>query len=154
MRKRRDRRRGKTAMAMVDAVIAVAVGAAMILAVTAVLIAANSANDVAQQNITAYNAARQVVENLRTFKGAAMAKTANSGATYVDATSYGPVPQLTQLSNGTVQVRILAPRTGSSLRQAVIKVTWTAGDRRRGQGAVSSKTRYLSALFIGNGVAR
>jgi hypothetical protein len=134
---------------MIDTIIAMAVGVVLILSTTAVLIAANSANDAAAQNAIAYNAARQVVENLRIRKAAVIKTTTG----YVDATTYGPVPQLDKLTNATANVQITNPR--GILIQADVKVTWTAGDRRNANlsGAVSQRTRILTALFAKNGVA-
>jgi hypothetical protein len=120
----------------------VAVGAAMMLATTAVVIAANSANDAAQQNVTAYNAARQVVENLRTFKSATI-----KNNTYTDVTVFGAVPQLAQLNNATATLVVSSPKSGSSLKRAIVTINWKAGDRSL------SKSRTLVALFMKNGVA-
>jgi len=140
MLKRYNRRRANAAMAMLDTVIATAGGAALILSTTAVLMAANSANDAATQNVAAYNAARQVVENLRIYKAAYIANN-----TYNDATVFGSIPQLTQLSGGQASVKITSPR--GILKQAVVTISWRAGGRS------IQRSRKLTALFAANGVA-
>jgi len=146
MQKPSKRRRGAAGMAILDTLLATSVGAIVILATTALLMAANAANDAAAQDVAAYNAARQIVENLRVMKAAKFNNVSN-----YNATSFGPVPQLSLLNNGSATVTIADWKSGSTVKQAFITVNWrTLGS---GKTTTMNRSRQLTALFSKNGVA-
>ena len=139
----RSRRRSRVAGAiLLDAMLALTMGTTLLLATSSVLAGAASANDAAAQNISAYNSARQVVENLRLFKAAKL-----TNGTYTDATKFGAIPQLSRLTQGSASVVISSPRSGVSLKQANITITWVAGQ------PAHARSRTITALFTKNGIA-
>lgn len=94
----------------------------------------------AQENILAVQCARQVIENVRYVKNANVAT-----GTYSNATSLGPVPQLSQLKNGTVAADV-STYSGTTL-QVVVTVTWQS------KMSHSNRSTIVSAFVAPNGVS-
>lgn len=116
-------RRGRTGSLLIDVMIALFVGTLVILSCVALTMASSSAADAARQNNLATNAGRQVLENLRAYKGAGFAS-----GTYADATVFGAVPQLARLGNGRASVTINTHR--DALKHVSVTVRWEAGANR------------------------
>jgi type II secretory pathway pseudopilin PulG len=136
----RRRRRRSHGFLMLEVTFALAIAVFVILSALGFMISAAAASNVARQNTIAYNAARQVVENVRLYKGA---KLANNS--YPNVTVFGPVPQLAELNSGAASMTIAAWR--APIKQVTVTVTWKAGDRG---GKPRSKT--LVALVSPKGV--
>ena len=100
----------------------------------------SSAIDGAKQATIACNAAQQVIENVRSYKGA---KVANG--TYANTTVFGPVPQISELSGGTATLTI-ATYSGS-LKRATVTVGW------RANGNAQSRSMTQTTLISAGGVA-
>lgn len=86
-------------------------------------------------------AARQVVENIRSFKKAAIAD-----GTYQDATALGAVPQLSTLSNASISASVSTFNTRA--HQVVVTVNWYSVPLKR------NLTQKFTTLFSSDGVAR
>jgi hypothetical protein len=86
-------------------------------------------------------AARQVVENVRSFRGGQVAV-----GTYQDARTLGAVPQLDNLQSATVSASVTTFSTRS--RQVVVVVSWysTPGNR--------TVTEKFTTLFSADGVTK
>ena len=125
---------------MLEMTFAMAIAIFVILSALGFMISAAAASNVSRQNTIAYNAARQVVENVRIYKGAKL--TSNS---YSNVTVFGPVPQLSQLNEGAASMTIATWR--APIKQVTVTVTWRAGDKG---GMPRSKT--LVALVSPKGV--
>lgn len=126
---------------LLDAMLAFTLGTILCLASFSVLMGSASANNAFSQNVLAYNAARQVVENLRGYRS--FTNNPISNGTY-NGTQFGPVPQIAQMNGGATSVTISTSK--AYLRQAVVTVTWTSG-----RPAITH-TRRLVALFAPGGV--
>jgi hypothetical protein len=111
-----------------------------LLACLSVVVTASAGLNAAAQNASAYNVARQVIENLRLNKAAAVAN-----GTYTDLSTFGSVPQLSQLDGGTGVVSVSTWR--GSVKMAVVTVRW------RGGTAGQSRSTTLTALLSARGVA-
>jgi type II secretory pathway pseudopilin PulG len=133
-------RRRNRGFLMLEMTFALAIAVFVILSALSFMISAAAASNVARQNTIAYNAARQVVENVRLYKGA---KLANNS--YSNVTVFGPVPQLAQLTGGAASMTIATWR--APIKQVTVNVTWRAGDKG---GKARSKT--LVALVSPKGV--
>jgi type II secretory pathway pseudopilin PulG len=134
-------RRHRQGFLMLEMTFAMAIAIFVILSALSFMISAAAASNVSRQNTIAYNAARQVVENIRLYKGAKL----NTTATPVAATQYGPVPQLAQLKSGSATATIVSWR--APIQQVTVTVTWSAGSKG---GILRSKT--LVALVSPKGV--
>jgi len=77
-----------------------------------------------RESVMACNAARQVIENMRTIKDAKF----NTG-TYSDARAFGAVPQLTGLTNSSVSMVVLA--SVGKAKKVTVTVSWTSAVRAR-----------------------
>ncbi|WP_394794829.1 hypothetical protein [Armatimonas sp.] len=86
-------------------------------------------------------AARQVVENIRSFKKAAVAD-----GMYQDATILGAVPQLSILSNASVSAHVSSFNTRA--HQVVVTVSWYSVPARR------NRVEKFTTLFSSDGVAK
>jgi hypothetical protein len=125
---------------MLEMTFALAIAVFVILSAFAFMISAAAASNVARQNTIAYNAARQVVENVRLYKGAKLAN-----GSYPDVTVVGPVPELSQLTGAGASMTIADWRP--PIKQVTVMVTWRAGDR----GGMS-RSKALVALISPKGV--
>jgi hypothetical protein len=129
------KRRNVGAFLLLDALIAIFMGAIVLLSVVNLVIAGAVASESARQNNLAVNGARQILENVRLRRNAVL-----TDGTYSDATVFGPVPQIASLRNGSASVKISTVQ--STLKSVVISVTWRSGERG-GQ----TKTRVISGLL-------
>ena len=86
-------------------------------------------------------AARQVVENIHGFKEGGVAL-----GTYSDATSLGPVPQLSSLT--TASVSAIVTSYNARARQVVVTVNWYSVPAKR------SLSEKFTTLFSSDGVAK
>ena len=129
----------RRAFLMLDTIVAMFVGGIVILGCYTIVSSASSGANTARQNALACNAARQVIENLRRYKA-----TPVSNGTYSDATVFGSVPQLAQLSSSTASVTISTFR--GSVDQAVVTIRWRAG------GNTAQKSRQYAALLMQGGI--
>jgi Tfp pilus assembly protein PilV len=126
---------------LLDAMIAVFVGAVVLLGTVGAILSGVATAEAARQNNLACHCARQILENIRLRRGAVVAD-----GDYADATTFGPVPQLARLRDGSASVRVLA--WSAPVKSVIITVRWRAG-----QGGGAAKTRVLSALIGPKGVA-
>jgi type II secretory pathway pseudopilin PulG len=130
--------------------IAVAITTFILLSSVALLASASSAADAARQNTVAYNAARQVIENIRQYRGAPLP--ASTTQVY-SLEQFGPVPQLQQLTSqrggagATGELRILPYR--DTVKMVTVRVVWRSGDR-----GGKLRERTLTTLIAPEGVAR
>lgn len=137
------RRRWQRGAILIDVMLALVMGVFIALAACGLMASATGTATATRENDLACNAARQVIENVRHFRGAAVADNA-----YADATIFGPVPQLARLPAGAVaSVRVAAYR--GTLKQVVATVTWK-GARTGGVGL--PRQRVLTALVAPRGV--
>ena len=122
----RSHRPGPTgpAFVLLDMMIALAVATLVLLSAFSLVIASVAALNVARQNAVAYNAARQITENVRLYKAAPLAN-----GTYPDVTVFGPVPQLAQLSGGAASLTIATYR--GAVKSVTVSVSWRAGERSK-----------------------
>jgi len=118
----------------------------VLLATISLLINAAGAADAAKQNTIAYNAARQVVENVRNYRGAPLAP-----GEYTDVRAFGAVPQLDATATSgmkdaraTMSIRMYR----NPVKLVTVEVRWRSGER----GGVQ-RSRTLSTLISPNGVA-
>jgi Tfp pilus assembly protein PilV len=134
----RKRRRVAGAM-LLDALIALFVAVTVMTASTSLTVSALAAAESSRKQSVAVNAARQVFENLRSYKGAKI-----ENGTYADATVFGSVPQLSQMAQGTASVVISTYRT--TVKQAKVTIRWRTGSRRR------QREMSVTTLITGQGV--
>ena len=84
------------------------------------LMTSSSGIDAAQQTTIAYNAARQQIENVRSFRGAPLANR-------VDAPLVGPMPQLAALNGGSGTLTIQDYR--NTVKRVTVALRWRTGAR-------------------------
>ena len=106
---------------LLDALLGMMIGLFALVMVLPLVITTIAASDAGQQNATAYAATRQIIENIRTYKGDSF----NNG-TY-NATAFGEVPQLADLKNPSTTLAIST--YSGSIRRVWIRITWRAGSR-------------------------
>ncbi len=130
---------------LLDVLIALLMGTLLAFAVCNLMVSASRAGTTARENDVATTALRQIVENIRQYKGAVVVNN-----TYSDATVFGSVPQLAQMPPGTItNVRVFSYRT--TLKQVVATVTW------RGAGTTQTgvlRRRTLTVLLAPRGVTQ
>lgn len=117
-RRRHLRRRG---FLLLDALLTLAVAGLLILYGLSLMVASSSASDAAEQTALAYNAARQAIENVRSYHGA---KLVNDS--YPDD-ALGALPQLDQLNNGSA--RVLVEDYRGPVKKVRVTVSWRTGSR-------------------------
>jgi len=116
--------------------------ATVVMASTMTLFAATyTTSGGARQNNLAYNAARHVIENIRYGYGASVAVTASPQS----ATTYGPVPELSQITNGTGTVTIANYNTSGTVKCVAVTISWYDGEKTR--------SNTVSSLLTTGGVA-
>lgn len=152
-RQKRRLRTGTRGFMLADALIAVVIGALLTLSAVTVLSAASRAANSARQSVVAYNAARQVIENLRVFKASRLIDGTYGPYTNRE-TPFGLVPQLgavgqsaatRPLNAGTVSFTVSTRR--NNLRSVRVTVTYNT------DVPVKTVTRVLPALLVPDGVA-
>ncbi len=126
---------------LLDALLALMAAVMLILYSLSLMMSASSASDAAQQTTVAYNAARQAIENVRSFHGAPLAND-----TYT-LTQLGPVPQFNQLNSPGGSVRIDNSPFGGPVKRVTVAVTWRAG------GNQQERSVRVTTLVTPGGVA-
>ena len=124
---------------LLEVMVSLIIATLVIMSGLSLLMTASSGIDLALQNTIAANAARQVVENVRFYKG----QTVPVG-TYMDAQQFGAIPQLSNLNNGAASVYVVSWRP--QVVQVAVTVRWNSG----GRSLARSKT--LSTLVTNDGV--
>lgn len=141
------RRRGPVAaFLLLDTMLALSVAVLVLLASCSIVVSGAAAADAARQNNAAYNCGRQVIENLRLRRGAAV-----PNGPYPDATVFGPVPQLAYLrgSTGSPAAASMSVTTWRGpVKQVAVTVTWRAG-----ANGGRPRSRTTTALVGPKGVA-
>ena len=114
---------------LLDVLIGLAVTSFVLLATISLLINAAGAADAAKQNTIAYNAARQVVENVRNYRGAPLAP-----GEYTDVRAFGAVPQLDATATSgmkdaraTMSIRMYR----NPVKLVTVEVRWAGARPRR-----------------------
>ena len=137
---------------MVDVLIAVFVTALLLMALTSLMIAARVSAKAATENNAAYNAARQVMENVRRYDGSPLTVRDYTNA---DVLRLGDVPQAADLAQPTITMTLATwqdPATGvvrPQMKLISVVVTW----QTRGTVA-ATKTRTFVSLVTAKGVVR
>lgn len=93
-----------------------------------------------REHLAASLVARQVIENIRSFRAAGILE-----GTYSNATTLGPVPQLTSLTQSSVSATI-SPWSGRA-HQAVVTVSWYSIPGKR------TLSQTFTTLICSDGVA-
>ncbi len=106
---------------LLDAVLALTLAVLLILYGLSLMMTTASASDAAQQTTVAYNAARQAIENVRSFHGAKLANGKYSNA------ALGPLPQLAQLGGGSASMTVEDYR--NPVKRVRVVIDWYAGGR-------------------------
>jgi Tfp pilus assembly protein PilV len=102
----------------------VVLSAILILASFRMLVDSYQVETSTRESVMACNAARQVIENMRTIKDARF-----TTGTYTDARVFGAVPQLASLSNSSVSM-VIATSVGKA-KKVSVTVAWTSAVRSR-----------------------
>lgn len=127
---------------LLDAMIAMFVAISGLLACVSLFTSSFMAANGAQQNALAYNAARQVMENIRSSQGAAVATGTNMDA----AANFGPVPELAQMDHGSGSVTISNWSSDNTVKCVAVTITWYDGHKT---------ANFTSSTLIGpNGVVQ
>ncbi|MGC4046822.1 MAG: hypothetical protein QM758_23760 [Armatimonas sp.] len=134
------RRRGRTGFTLPDVLLGVAASAMILMGSFRMLIDSYQIETSTRESVSACNAARQIIENMRTIKDAKF-----DTGTYPDARVFGAVPQLTSLNNANASM-IVAASVGKS-KKVTVTVSWTSAVRAR------SKTWKLVTLIGPGGVS-
>lgn len=130
---------------LIDLMIALTLGLVVMMATCSLMVSATGVGTTTRENDIAYNAARQVLENVRQYKGAVVVDN-----TYTDATVFGSVPQLALLSSSaTASVKVATYR--GTMKQVTATVTWKGATTDR---TGLSRSRKLSALIAPRGITR
>lgn len=124
---------------LLDSVVALFVATTVLTASSSLAISALAAAETSRQQSIATNAARQVIENLRAYKGAKI-----ENGTYPDASVFGAIPQLSRMSYASAAVVVSTYRT--TVKQAKVTVRWKTGNLRRQREM--SVTTLLSAQGV------
>jgi len=148
----RSQRRRCGGALLVDVLVAFFVVITMLLSMTALLIASRITARLSTENNAAYNAARQVIENIRLYEGGPLA---TGSYTNAQVLALGTVPQLTNLTNANVSMTLSRwqdPTTAQyrdPVKLVQVTVTWnTLGSIQ------TTKSRTLSSLVTPNGLVQ
>lgn len=106
-------------------------------------IASNMSRQAAVENNVAYNAARQILENTRLYKGGLLA---NGPYTQTNILSLGEVPQLNSLVNPSVSMTVSTWRT--RVKYVKVTVSWTSNSTN-----YVKKSQVLVGLVTSKGLA-
>lgn len=134
------RRHRQGAISILDVLIAFACAVVITASVAVGALTAVGAEARAQDNLLAAQCARQIIENVRSIRGARVA-----AGIYTDATTLGPVPQLARLTDSTVSAEV-SPYHGTTL-QVIVTVSW------RSRAGHASRSTSVTALVAPDGVA-
>ena len=133
---------------MLDAILALMAAFMLVIYGLSLTMTTSSASDSARQTTLAYNAARQAIENARSFHGAKLAdgtySTEDGSMSIV-----GPLPQVDELSGGRAAIRIQTLRSSgpSLMKQAWVTIAWRAG------GRAQDRSITVTTLVSAGGVA-
>lgn len=109
---------------LLDALLALGLTVIVVLTCVSLFVSSLAAQEVAKQQTVATHAARKVVENLRAFQQSGI-----STGIYSDASVFGPIPPLQQLTDSRADLTITPVR--GTLKRAVVNVHWQSGIPRR-----------------------
>lgn len=137
------RRRSLYGGVLVDTLLAIFIATIGTLACLSLTMASNVAQQSAVENNTAYNAARQILENTRVYKGALLS---NGSYNQADILALGSVPQLASLTDPSVSMSIANWRT--RVKQVKVTVSWTTNSATHMQ-----KSQVLVGLLTAKGAA-
>ncbi len=135
---RRHRRRA--GFTLPDVLLGVAASAMILMGSFRMLIDSYQIETSTRESVTACNAARQVIENMRTIKDARF-----DLGTYTDARVFGAVPQLSSLKNASASM-IVSTSVGKS-KKVSVTVSWTSAVNAK------AKTWKLVTLIGPGGVS-
>lgn len=124
---------------MIDAMIGMMVAIFAIVSMMPLLIAVVGSADIGEQNLQAYSAARQIIENVRFCRS----NTFPSGVYAGDA--FGAVPQLAAMKNPSVTVQLTTLANGA--RRVYVRIFWRAG-----AGGGSTRSFEAVSLLAARGV--
>jgi len=148
----RARRRRCAGALLVDVLVALFVVITMLLSMTSILIASRITAKLSIENNAAYNAARQVIENVRLYEGGPLP---TGSYTYTQVLALGTVPQVSNLTNADISMTISRwqdPVTAAyrdPVKQVQVTVTWNT------LGSVqTTKSRTLTSLVTPNGLVQ
>ena len=110
----------RAGFAMIDAMVAMLVVVFAIASMIPLAIAMVASSDIGRQNMLAYSATRQIIENVRSHR----ATTFPNGTYAFEA--FGPVPQLSQMKNPTGSVVL---QTASGSNRVLVRILWRSGAR-------------------------
>jgi hypothetical protein len=113
--------RCRNGFAMIDAMIGMMLAIFTIVSMVPLLIAVIGSADIGSQNLQAYTATRQIIENIRFCR----VSTFPSGV--YSAEAFGPVPQLAQMKNPSTTVQLTTLASGT--RRVYVRILWRAGVR-------------------------
>lgn len=116
----RGRKRQRGAF-LLDAMMSIAVASTMLLYGLSLMMTTASSADAAKQTTVAYNAARQAIENVRSYRGAVL-----RNGTY-DAEALGAMPQITEFNHGTGTVVVESFR--DPVKKVTVLISWHTGGR-------------------------
>ena len=133
-------KRGQQAVMIFDALMGIFLLMMVFCAMLSAMITGIQSGRRGREHLAASLAARQVVENIRSFRGAGI-----TDGTYSDATTLGAVPQLSRLNQGTASATILA--WSGRAHQAVITVNWYSVPGKR------ALSQTFTTLICSDGVA-
>ncbi len=145
-------RRGIAGVTLIDGLIATFVMVMLLLGLTSLLLASRVNAKLSTENNAAYNAARQVIENVRLYRGD---KLPAKPYTRAEILALGAVPQIENLSNPDLAMTIgnwNDPGTGAvrkSIKQVTVTVTWRALG-----GTNAKKTRTFVSLVTPGGIVQ
>ena len=125
---------------LLDACVALFVATTVLTASSSLAVSALAAAESSRQQSIATNAARQVFENLRAYKGAKI-----ENGSYANATVFGSVPQLAQMSYASTSVVVSSYR--GTVKQAKVTIRWRAGSTRK------QREMSVTTLIAPQGVA-
>lgn len=125
---------------LLETCVALFVAVCISIPIISLMMASATAVNSSQQTTLAVNAARQVVENVRVYKGGVIAD-----GSYTDASVFGAVPQLTEMNHGSASLYVSSYSTNVKLVSVTVK--WTSG----GRGALRSRT--VTTLITSGGIA-
>ena len=143
---------GQRGAVLMDAMIAMFVAVVIILSLLSALISAQVNAQLARENNAAYNSARQIIENIRLYRGASLTPgTYNKN----DILSLGVVAELNKLVSADVNVNLSLWRDPVTAKQRndvkLVKVTvsWRALG-----GTNALKSRTFVSLVTPEGVVK
>ncbi len=145
-------RRRRAGVTLIDGLIATFVMVLLLLGLTSLLMASRVNAKLATENNAAYNAARQVIENVRLHRGVPLAE---KDYTEKDVRDLGAVPQIDSLVDPDIAMNVSpwkdpgATTARKKIKLVKVTVSWQALG-----GTNARKTRTFVSLVTPNGVVQ